>query len=88
MAWQVSNGASEDAERAWLPRYLRSQAERGTAGERSFASLGQNKRPREKFDKTGPAKLLPLSIEASLTFYLTKGLISVKIPSTTLIPLK
>ena len=32
--------------------------ERGSAGERSFASLGQKKRPREKKDKTGPAKKL------------------------------
>ena len=34
---------------------LRSQAERGSAGERNFASLGQNERPREKQVKTGPA---------------------------------
>jgi hypothetical protein len=51
----TSSRASEDAERARLPRYLRNQAERGAAGERSFASLGQNKRPCEKQDKAGPA---------------------------------
>jgi len=33
-------------------------AERGSAGERNFATLGQNERPREKQAKTGPAKTL------------------------------
>ena len=32
------------------------RAERGTARERNFATLGQNERPCEKQDKTGPAK--------------------------------
>jgi len=32
------------------------QAERRSAGERSFATLGQNERPCEKQDKTGPVK--------------------------------
>ena len=32
------------------------QRERGSAGERSFATLGQNKRPCEKQTKAGPAK--------------------------------
>jgi len=34
------------------------RAERGTAGECSFATLGQNKRPCEKQTKAGPAKNL------------------------------
>ena len=51
-----SSGASEDAERARMPRFKFSQAERGSAGERSPATLGRGKRPREKQAKTGPAK--------------------------------
>jgi len=47
----VSSGASEDAERAGLTRYLKSRSERGTAGERNFATLGQNERPRENTDQ-------------------------------------
>jgi hypothetical protein len=48
----ISSGASEDA-KAGMDALLRIyRAERGTAGERSFATLGQNKRPREKQDKT------------------------------------
>jgi len=46
------SGASEDAERAWFARYPDALRERGSAGERSFATLGQNKRPRESTDKT------------------------------------
>ena len=53
----ILSRASEEPERAGLPSYLRRQAERGSAGERSFATLGQNKRPCEKQDKTGPAKM-------------------------------
>ena len=45
------------------------RAERGSAGERNFATLGQDERPCEKFDKTGPAKLLPMyySISKEMT---------------------
>jgi hypothetical protein len=57
-----SSRASEDAERAGLTRYKVYRSERGAAGERSFATLGQNKRPCEKQDKTGPAKTVPMSM--------------------------
>jgi len=46
------------------------RAERGSAGERSFATLGQNKRPREKQSKTGPAKIVNIFIFLFLLFLL------------------
>jgi hypothetical protein len=42
---------------------IRSLRERGTAGERNFATLGQNERPCEKQTKTGSVKLLPMSLD-------------------------
>ena len=52
----ISSRASEEPERAWLASFKQSFPERGSAGERNFATLGQNERPCEKQDKTGPTK--------------------------------
>ena len=71
----ISSRASEEPERARLASFKQSFPERGSAGERNFATLGKNERPCEKQSKTGPAKPIGdylMSVLQGQEFYISK----------------